>query len=139
MTILCIVLGHTASSSRRHNQGFDFTLCHHCGCDLIRAADEGEWGEVPKGYKVAWRSRPRTGDAAAVSVRMQNPPPPRRRDPRSARPARRRDPRGRVFGGTASLVSMFANLGELIGETERKDDLIALPTSKTIRLPAANA
>jgi hypothetical protein len=136
MTVLCAVLGHTPSTMRKHNQGLAFTLCHHCGCDLIRGEDDA-WKPVPKGFKVTWKSEPRALSAAAVADRIHLPPPPRRRDPRGARPTPRRDPRGRPFAGAGSLVSLFANLGELVGE--RQDDVLTVPAQPVICLPSASA
>ncbi|MEI9926758.1 MAG: hypothetical protein WDN44_02420 [Sphingomonas sp.] len=60
MTMLCSLVGHTAGTTHHHNLGLDFCLCHHCGCDLIRA-EAGNWTEVPKGFRVVWREFGRAG------------------------------------------------------------------------------
>ena len=123
MTLLCSVAGHVAQTTHHHNQGLDFCLCHRCGCDLIRPEADGEWTEVPKGFRVVWREFGRAGDAASVAARMgrMSAPTPRRRDPRNARPKPRRDPRGRPFKGAASMLGMLAGLRTLIEGDENKD------------------
>jgi hypothetical protein len=119
MGLRCSVLGHAAGTTHHHNQGLDFATCHHCGCDLVRPSD-GDWTEVPEGFRVVWREFGRAGDAASVASRMTRlAPPPRRREPRGARPAPRRDPRGRPLSGSLGMVGALANLGRLVnGETE---------------------
>ncbi|MES2443507.1 MAG: hypothetical protein V4574_11820 [Pseudomonadota bacterium] len=122
MTLLCTVVGHSAQTTHHHNQGLDFTLCHHCGCDLVRATD-GDWTEVPKGFRVVWREFGRAGDAASVAARMGRiAPPPRRRDPRNARPKQRRDPRGRPLSGAASMFGALSGLGKLLSNGEPVED-----------------
>ncbi|WP_404338711.1 hypothetical protein AB2M62_06690 [Sphingomonas sp. MMS12-HWE2-04] len=123
MAFLCTVMGHNPNTTRHSNQGLEFSLCHHCGRDLIRSGAEGEWTEVPEGFRVVWREFGRAGDAASVAARMARmAPAPRRRDPRNARPAPRRDPRGRPFTGVASMVGTLSNLGKLIaGEVVEPD------------------
>lgn len=121
MAILCSVMGHTPSAQRHQNQGLDFSLCHHCGCDLIRFADSAEWTKVPTGFQVVWREFGRVDEARSVAERMARMTPPRRRDPRGDRPKPRRDPRGRPFGGTGSMVGMLAKLGKLVGDEPAAD------------------
>ncbi|MBO9712112.1 hypothetical protein [Sphingomonas sp.] len=125
MTLLCSVAGHVAETSHFHNQGLDFCTCHRCGCDLIRIEEGGEWSEVPKGFRVVWREFGRSADAASVAARMQRlapPAPPRRREPRNARPKPRRDRRGKPLGGAASVFSTLANLGKLIAGNDVLED-----------------
>jgi hypothetical protein len=76
MTFLCRLAGHSAGTVHHRNQGLDFAVCHHCGCDLIRA-EESDWIEVPRGFRVVWREFGRSDDAASVAVRMQRIAPPR--------------------------------------------------------------
>jgi len=121
MTLLCSVTGHSAETTHHHNQGLDFCLCHHCGCDLVRAED-GDWTEVPKGFRVVWREFGRAGDAASVAARMGRMAPPRRRDPRNARPKQRRDPRGKPLKGAASMFSALSGLGKLLSNGEPIED-----------------
>ena len=122
MTLLCTVAGHNARTIHHHNQGLDFTLCHHCGCDLIRA-EGGDWTEVPKGFRVVWREFGRADDAASVAARMGRvAPPPRRRDPRNGRPKPRRDRRGKPLKGAASVFGTLASLGRLIGGSAPIED-----------------
>jgi hypothetical protein len=119
MAIMCSVMGHLAGSAHYRNQGVDFASCHRCGCDMIRmdaGSEKGEWAEVPAGFRVVWRDQVEAGDAGSVASRMQRTvAPPRRRNPRSARPAPRRDPRTRPMAGAASMFGTLANLGKLIG------------------------
>lgn len=134
MSLLCTVIGHTPSAIRQHNQGHDFSLCHHCGRDLIRAGFEIEWKPVPKGYKVVFRPAMATADASPLTRDALTPATPRRRDPRGARPAPRRDPRGRAVAGAGTTVSLLANLGELLS-AECKDDVMPAVKQRAIRLP----
>lgn len=121
MSMFCTIAGHTAGTIHHHNQGLDFAICHRCGCDMIRAEDS-DWTEVPKGFRVVWREFGRAGDAASVAARMQRmAPPPRRRDPRGARPKPRRDPRGKPLKGAASMVSALAGLRTLIEGDDNAD------------------
>ncbi|RYY26448.1 MAG: hypothetical protein EOP62_09945 [Sphingomonadales bacterium] len=121
MTILCTIAGHTAGTTHHQNQGLDFAICHRCSCDLIRSED-GDWTEVPKGFRVVWREFGREGDAASVAGRMQRmAPPPRRREPRGARPKPRRDPRGRPLKAAGSMIGMLAGLRSLIEGDENAD------------------
>ncbi len=123
MTLLCSVVGHSAGTTHLHNQGLDFCACHRCGCDLIRAEREGEWTEVPKGFRVVWREFGRAGDAASVAARMAGmAPPPRRREPRNARPKPRRDPRGKPLKGATSMFGTLAGLSKLIAGNEPVQD-----------------
>ncbi|UYY59140.1 hypothetical protein [Sphingomonas sp. S2-65] len=134
MAILCTVMGHTPGTQRHHNQGLEFSLCHHCGCDLIRFADSADWTKVPTGFQVVWREFGRVDDAKSVAQRMARMTPPRRRDPRGARPASRRDPRGTPVRGTASMMGLLTRIGRLV-EDEPADTLIDRVSQKPIRLP----
>lgn len=138
MSIRCSVIGHVAGTTHHHNQGLDFAICHHCGCDLVRP-EGGEWSEVPKGFRVVWREFGRAGDAACVAARMARmSPPPRRRDPRGARPKPRRDPRGRPFAGAASMVGALANLARLVrGEPDDGAPDVEPGGKHAIRLPGS--
>lgn len=120
MALRCSMLGHVAGSTHHHNQGLDFAVCHHCGIDLLRAED-GDWTQVPKGFGIVWREFGREGDAASVAARMARMTPPRRRAPRTARPARRRDRRGAPLSGGATMLGLLANLGELIADDSAHD------------------
>jgi hypothetical protein len=136
MTILCSVLGHTAEATHRHNEGLDFTTCHHCGCDLIRAEGKS-WSPVPKGFRVVWRAFGRECDALDVVARMQrNLTPPRRRAPRNAPAPALRDRRTRPLSGTASLFGALTNLRDLLSTAaEDVADVSDAPVQKAIRLP----
>ena len=58
MSILCRLDMHRAVPSNIWNEGFYFSRCSDCGCDMIGRG--GKWQRVPRGYRVVWR--PRTGD-----------------------------------------------------------------------------
>ncbi len=140
MSIRCNMIGHAAGTTHHHNQGLDFTVCHQCGCDLIRP-EGGVWSEVPSGFQVVWREFGRTGDAASVADRMARmAPPPRRREARGARPKPRRDARGRPFSSGFGMVSALASLGKLVGN-EAEDDTSGIEASGqyVIRLPHSSA
>lgn len=123
MTLLCSMAGHTPQARRHHNQGLEFTLCHQCGCDLIRAEADSDWTEVPKGFRVVWREFGRAGDAASVAARMGNiTPPSRRRAPRNARPEPKRDRRGKPFAGATAMFGALSGLGKLIAGGEPVED-----------------
>ncbi|QIG80354.1 hypothetical protein [Stakelama tenebrarum] len=123
MTGLCKLMGHTADSVHHHNQGLDFSSCHQCGCDLIRA-HEGEWTEVPRGFRVVWREFGRSGDAASVAARMQrNAPVPPRRAPRNAPSKSRRDPRGRPLAGAINMFGALTQLGKLLRTSDAPADV----------------
>ncbi len=141
MTLLCSVVGHSARTTHHHNQGLDFAACHHCGCDLIRAEADGEWTEVPKGFRVVWREFGRSGDASSVAARMGRMAPPARREPRNARPQPKRDRRGKPLMGAASMFGTLASLGKLIAGNDRIEDNQGRPMETSgqyvICLPAA--
>ena len=122
MTLLCSVAGHSADTEHHQNQGLEFCSCHRCGCDLIRAQDK-DWTEVPKGFRVVWREFGRAGDAASVASRMGRvAPPSRRRAPRNGRPAPRRDPRGKPLMGAATMFGALSGLGKLLSNGEPVED-----------------
>lgn len=144
MSLLCVLTGHTPRSLHAHNQGFDFTLCHDCGCELIREAGSDEWHEVPKGMEVVWRKFERASDAASVAARMSGnfpPPPPRRRPPRNGRPKPHRDRRGRPFSGAVSMLGSLMSLGRLVSDSEHREETeaprAALSARYVILLPGA--
>jgi hypothetical protein len=135
MTMLCSIAGHSAETTHRRNQGLDFSMCHHCGCDLIRTA-HGDWTQVPRGMRVVWREPARFGDGPAIRDRFDAMGhPPRRREPRGARPAPRRDPRGRPLEGVTAMFGILANLGKVVSGDIPEDiqDMASRP--KPIHLP----
>ncbi|WP_188055140.1 MULTISPECIES: hypothetical protein [unclassified Sphingosinithalassobacter] len=134
---LCSIVGHTAESLHHHNQGLDFSSCHQCGCDLIRA--DGDWTEVPRGFRVVWKEFGRASDAASVAARMRRPaPPPPRREPRNPPPKSRRDPRGRPLMGAVHMLGTLAQLGKLLRNAECGDDGRVEPSDDyVILLPGA--
>ncbi|WP_156022163.1 hypothetical protein [Sphingomonas sp. UNC305MFCol5.2] len=134
MTILCSVMDHVPATRRHHNQGLEFSMCHRCGCDLIRSEEAGEWTLVPQGFRVVWREFGRSDDAA-VAQRMHRVSPPRRRAPRNARPAPRRDPRGRPLAGATSMVAMLTKLGKLVAGDESEKSIMAKNGQYVICLP----
>ena len=128
MTIFCSVMNHVASAKRHHNQGLEFSICHRCGCDLIRIEDSGEWSAVPEGFRVVWR------ETASTDRRPASPP--RRRAPRNARPAARRDARGRPLASAATMFSAIANLRKLVGTHDDPERMLFKQRGQqVIRLP----
>jgi len=134
MTLACSVFGHTPGSVHHHNQGLDFTLCHHCGCDLVRE-EAADWHEVPKGFRVVWRELGRTDDARAVASQKEPWSAPTRRHPRTGRTKRH----GRPITGAASLLGAFASFGNLLRAAEScvREDVAPPSKAKPIRLPDA--
>ena len=136
MTVLCSVMNHVPATRRHQNQGLEFSMCHRCGCDLIRSEEAGEWTQVPQGFRVVWREFGRTGDATSVAQRMHRLAPPlRRREPRNARPAPRRDPRGRPLAGATSMVAMLTRLGKLVTGDEAEKPMMEKNGQYVICLP----
>lgn len=133
MSLLCSALGHVPMTTRHHNQGMEFAICHRCACDLVRAEDESDWATVPKGFRVVWRGVSRDAVAGAIAL----PAPARRRDPRNARPAPRRDPRGRPLAGAVTMIGMFASLGRLDGSEDQPEPAALPAPERAIRLPGA--
>lgn len=65
MPLLCDLGWHSPRPLARWNEGFYFTTCGRCGCDLVRTA-YGRWG-VPRGYRVVWQAAaPRNAVSAAL-------------------------------------------------------------------------
>jgi CheY-like chemotaxis protein len=62
-TITCAVRGHAPGPEQIENDGIAFGRCRRCGTDLIRRS--GRWQPVPKGFRVAWRPRADSDQAAA--------------------------------------------------------------------------
>lgn len=58
MSIFCLLAGHKAVASNIWNDGYYFSRCRNCDCELI--GRWGEWRRVPRGYKVVWRPRTET-------------------------------------------------------------------------------
>ncbi len=54
MGILCWILGHGARGHGLWNEGYFFTDCRRCSCDLIRT--DGSWSPLPHGYRVIWKT-----------------------------------------------------------------------------------
>lgn len=136
MTLLCSIAGHSAGTRHHRNQGLDFSTCHHCGCDLIRTG-HGDWTPVPKGMRVVWRVPARFGDEPSVRERIDAMGPPRRRAPRSGRPAPRRDPRGRPLEGMTAMFGILANLGRFVSGDIPQDVERAPERGKPIPLPGS--
>jgi hypothetical protein len=59
---------HSPAHPIVRNQGFDFSHCRHCACDLIRS--DRSWRTVPRGFRVVWRGpeRPLTDDPAQLQL-----------------------------------------------------------------------
>ena len=57
MSVLCKIGAHRSEAQPVWNNGFYFSACARCGCDLVRGIQE-RWRAVPKGFKVVWRQRP---------------------------------------------------------------------------------
>ena len=56
MYFQCLIGRHTAAPDEIRNQGFAFSHCRRCSCDMVRS--KNEWRSVPRGFQVVWRRRP---------------------------------------------------------------------------------
>jgi len=92
-SLRCRLLEHAAMPGRLRDGGREFAMCVRCGSDLERAIGSEEWAEVPAGEAIDWQRRDVGYTASAVAARMQAPPAPRRREPRSPAPERARGQR----------------------------------------------
>ena len=54
MARTCASGRHSPGNPIVRNQGFDFSHCRHCACDLIRS--DRQWRTVPRGFRVVWRA-----------------------------------------------------------------------------------
>jgi hypothetical protein len=54
MGVMCWILGHAARDTGLWNDGYFFSRCKRCQCDLIRT--DGSFSPVPWGFQVKWRS-----------------------------------------------------------------------------------
>jgi hypothetical protein len=54
MGVMCWILGHGARDTGLWNDGYFFSRCKRCDCDLIRTS--GNWSPLPYGFHVKWRS-----------------------------------------------------------------------------------
>jgi hypothetical protein len=68
MARTCATGLHSPAPAIVHNQGFEFSRCRHCACDLIRS--NRRWRTVPRGFRVVWREagRPLTDDPAQLQL-----------------------------------------------------------------------
>ncbi|HKT14633.1 MAG TPA: hypothetical protein VJR87_04425 [Allosphingosinicella sp.] len=55
MSILCRLAQHKAVPSQIWNDGYYFSRCRSCGCEMIGRG--GIWQRVPRGFRVVWRER----------------------------------------------------------------------------------
>lgn len=67
MSIACFFGRHSPLPIEAVNQGFQFSQCKKCGCDMIRT--RGAWRSVPKGFRVVWR-RVDEPSVAALPLRI---------------------------------------------------------------------
>lgn len=51
----CAIGGHAPQAGETYNSGYFFSACGRCGCPLIRSGSS-EWGTVPSGHRVVWKS-----------------------------------------------------------------------------------
>ena len=70
MPLLCDLGWHRPRPMARWNEGFYFTTCARCACDLVRTA-YGRWG-APRGYRVVWQAAAPRNAVTAALVRNQD-------------------------------------------------------------------
>lgn len=133
MPLLCTIVGHNPAPQRHQNQGLEFSLCHHCGCDLIRLDASADWIEVPAGYRVSWRE---TAPECDSNRRLPALP---ARGRKAASLATLSIPRGRPIRGVASMMGMFAALGQLVEEGVSDTLGHEIGNGTVIRLPHRKA
>lgn len=73
MRLHCIAGRHDAAPGGISNQGFAFSRCRCCGCDMVRS--HRSWRRVPRGFRVVWRRRPPRPDAAGAAQLLLDLPP----------------------------------------------------------------
>jgi hypothetical protein len=56
MPVSCIAGQHAVAPGEVRNQGFGFSNCLRCGCDMVRSTHD--WQVVPRGFRVVWRHGP---------------------------------------------------------------------------------
>lgn len=54
MGVMCWILGHAPRDTGLWNDGYFFSRCKRCRCDLIRTS--GSFSPIPYGFQVTWRS-----------------------------------------------------------------------------------
>ena len=56
MKLTCHLRGHSVAPRAVQNQGFLFSRCRRCRCDMIRSAtsDSSKWTIVPTEFRIAW-------------------------------------------------------------------------------------
>ena len=74
MSLLCRFAGHRPVPSNIWNDGYYFSRCASCGCEMIGRS--GRWQTVPKGYRVVWRR----SNGEAIDWQPKLPAMPMRRD-----------------------------------------------------------
>ncbi|MGE5722762.1 MAG: hypothetical protein ACM3YM_09900 [Sphingomonadales bacterium] len=53
MGLICRLTRHKPVPSYIWNDGYYFTRCSSCGCEMIGRG--GMWRPVPRGYRVVWK------------------------------------------------------------------------------------
>ena len=55
MRLLCLLTKHQPIPSNIWNDGYYFSRCSGCDCEMIGRG--GRWQSIPRGFKVVWRPR----------------------------------------------------------------------------------
>jgi hypothetical protein len=55
LSIVCALVGHSASAKIIRNAGHSFSSCARCKADLVEADDE--WTAAPAGFRIVWKER----------------------------------------------------------------------------------
>ncbi len=71
MHLLCQFKSHSPAATVMENQGFAFSRCRRCHCDLVRSltSSDSGWRDIPSGFRVAWRGADLS--VFAVSSRLE--------------------------------------------------------------------
>ena len=54
--LLCLLMRHRPVEKQVWNDGFYFSRCSRCGCEILRRG--ARWRPVPAGYRVVWAPPP---------------------------------------------------------------------------------
>lgn len=111
----------------------EFALCVRCGADLHRAIGSEEWAEMPTGEAIDWHCDV-GATASAVAARMQTPPSPRRRAPRTSALAETRGQR-RARPHRSALIELTGRfvLDSLVARLCRPSDQTAPRSRLSVR------
>lgn len=81
VSLRCALGWHAPEPTPRWNDGYYFSRCRRCGCDLVRTAFDN-W-QIPRGYRVVWS---RTRPEGVGTAELEELPPAAATDPATGEP-----------------------------------------------------